>query len=161
MNIWIASLAAVLVQPLVFIARLAPELLASSQPVYGLGFALIAVAVVASAIVLVLGIPSYLVLRKFGLERWPLLALVGTVLGALPAAFGWPSQQEGYSAGQNWHGRYVDTYVNGSPTEYAWLTYGEGVFFFAIHGLIGALVFHAVLHMREHRAKAASRNQPT
>lgn len=144
MNIWLSAIAAVAVQPLVLLLRLLPDYLSSPQPLYGVGFVLMAVVVVGAAVVLVLGVPSFLALRRFRREGWGSLAAVGAILGAVPAVFSWPRPLEGYSAGQNWHGKYVETYVNGVPTTYAWLTYGEGVVFFALHGLVGALVFYSV-----------------
>src|SRR5690242_10553304 len=118
MRIWIASIAAVAVQPLVFAGRIAPDYLASPQPLYGVGFFLLSVLVVAAAVVLVLGIPTFFMLRKFQREGWASLAIAGFVLGALPLVFFWPSHLEGFSSGQNWHGNYVQTYVNGIPTTY-------------------------------------------
>jgi hypothetical protein len=112
--------------------------------------------VVTAAVVLILGIPAFLMLHELHREGWVSLATAGLVLGALPAAFSWPSHLEGFSAGQNWHGKYVETYVNGAPTTYAWFTYGEGVLFFALHGLVGVLVFYAVWRRRERPNK-----QPT
>ncbi len=154
MSIWIAALGAVAIQPLVFLARVAPDYLASSQPLYRIGFMLLAVAVSAAAIVLILGIPAFLVLRKVHRASWVSLAVAGLMLGALPAAFPWPGHLEGFSAGQNWHGIYVETYVSGMPTTYAWLTYGEGVLFFALHGAIGALVFYAIWRRLERPDKS-------
>ena len=144
MNIWLAALAAVLVQPLVLIARLAPDLVSSSGPHHGIGLMFFAVIVVAAAAVLLLGIPTFLILQRFNHLTWVSTSLSGAVLGVLLTAFSWPQQLEGYSAGQSWHGKYVETYLNGAPTTYAWLTYGESVLFFALHGLVGALVFYAV-----------------
>ena len=148
MNIWIAAIAAVAVQPLVFALRVLPDFLSSPQPLYGVGFVFLAVVVVGAAVVLVLGVPTFLALRRFGREGWGSLAAAGALLGALPSAFSWPRTMEGFSAGQNWHGKYVETYVNGAPTTYAWLTYGESVLFFALHGLVGALVFYGVWRWR-------------
>lgn len=145
MRIWIASLAAVAVQPLVFAGRIAPDYFASPQPFYGVGFFFLSIIVVAAAVVLILGIPTFLLLRKFQSTGWTSLAIAGFLLGALPvAALSWPRSLEGYSSGQNWHGKYIATYINGVPTKYAWLTYGENVVFFGLHGLVGALVFYAV-----------------
>jgi hypothetical protein len=149
MNIWISAIAAVAVQPLVFLLRILPDYLSSPQPIDGLGFVLVAVVVVGAAAVLFLGIPTFLALQKLRRDGWGSLALAGFVLGALPNAFAWPRHLEGYSAGHNWHGKYVDTYVNGVPTTYAWFTYAEGVVFFALHGLVGALVFYAVWRWRQ------------
>jgi hypothetical protein len=155
MNIWIAALAAVLIQPIVMLLRLVPDYLASPQPLYGIGFMMVAVLAVASAAVLILGIPTFLVLRKFGKDGWLSMASAGFILGALPNIFFWPKQMEGYSAGHNWHGTYVDTYINGIPTSYAWLSYAEGVFIFALHGLIGALVFYTAWRSAYQRNNSA------
>src|SRR6185369_144767 len=114
MSIWIAALAAVAVQPLVLLARIAPDYFASAQPIHGIGFMLLAVVVVAAAVVLLLGIPTFLMLRKLHREGWVSLASAGLVLGALPVAFSWPRHLEGFSSGENWHGKYVETYVNGA-----------------------------------------------
>ena len=144
MRIWIASIAAVAVQPIVLALRIVPDYVASPQPLYGVGFILLSVVVVAAAVVLVLGIPAFHILHKFQREGWGSLAIAGFVLGALPAVFSWPSRFEGFSSGHNWHGKYVETYVNGTPTTYAWLSYGENILYFGLHGLAGALVFYAV-----------------
>jgi len=144
MRIWIASIAAVAVQPIVLALRIAPDYLASPQPLYGVGLLLLGVVVVAAAVVLVLGLPAFHFLRKFQREDWGSLAITGFALGALPAVFSWPRRLEGFSSGQNWHGDYVETYVNGAPTTFAWLRYGENVLGFGVHGLAGALVFYAV-----------------
>lgn len=137
------------VQPVVLVLRIAPDYLASSQELHGIGSMLLAVVVVAAAVVAILGIPAFLTLRKFHRESWTTLAAAGLALGALPVAFSWPRPLEGFSAGQNWHGTYVETYVNGAPTPYAWLTYGEHVLFFAVHGLVGALAFYAIWRWRK------------
>jgi hypothetical protein len=145
MRIWIASVAAVAVQPLVFAVRIAPVYFASSQSLNGIGFILVSVIVVAAVVVLTLGIPTFLLLRKFQRVSWASLAVAGFALGALPmAAFSWPRDLEGYSSGATWHGKYVDFYVNGVPTTYAWSSYGESVMYFGLHGLVGALVLYAV-----------------
>lgn len=149
MNIWIAALAAVLVQPLVVLVRLAPDYFASRGQLYGIEFMLVAVLAVAAATVLLLGIPIFLVLQKFHRVSWSSLAISGFLLGGLLAAFSWPKHLEGFSAGLNWHGTYVNTYVNGIPTKYAWFTYAEGILFFALHGLVGALMFYAVFRKQK------------
>ncbi|TFV90133.1 hypothetical protein E4K72_21110 [Oxalobacteraceae bacterium OM1] len=144
MNIWIPALVAVVVQPFVTLARIAPDYLASAQPLYGIGFLVLAVVAVAAAVVLLLGIPAFLVLRKFRRDGWMSIGTAGLLLGASPAALAWPRRLAGYSAGRNWHGNYVETYVNGAPTRYAWLAYGEDVLWFGLHGLLASLVFYAV-----------------
>lgn len=154
MRLLIAALAAVAVQPVVFAIRIAPDYLASPGPFYGLGAVVLGILIVAAAMVFLLGIPTYLMLRKIGRASWTSLGIVGALLGALPVAVYWPSNLEGYSSGHNWHGKYVDTYINGVPTTYAWLNYGEDIFFFGIHGLIGALTFHATCRALDRYAKS-------
>jgi hypothetical protein len=149
MKLWLSALAAVAVQPLLFLLRIAPVYFASSQPLYGIGFGLLAIVAVAAALVLILGIPTFLALLKLHRQGWGSVALAGLLLGALPASLSWPRRLEGFSAGQNWHGKYVQTYVNGFPTSFAWLTYGENVAFFALHGVVGAIVFYAVWRWSE------------
>ncbi len=156
-RILLATIAAIVVQPLVFVIRIAPDHFASSTPVYGLGFYLAAVVGVAAAAVFLLGIPAFLLLQKFGRVTWTSLSIVGLCLGMLPASIFWPRRLEGYSSGQTWHGRYVETYVQGVPTSYAWLTYAEGVLYFGLHGLIGALIFYAVWRRMERPANVPKR----
>ncbi|MTW14490.1 hypothetical protein GM658_28135 [Pseudoduganella eburnea] len=144
MKIFFAALAAIAVQPFLFALRLVPVFLASPDPLYGIGLMLVAVVGVSAAAVLVLGIPAFLLLRKLDCVGWMSVGTAGLVSGALPVALMWPKKLQGYSSGQNWHGEYVDLYINGNPTYYAWATYGEDVLFFGLHGLVGALVFYAV-----------------
>lgn len=153
MRLLLPFIAAVAVQPVTFFVRIAPDYFASLTPMYGLGLFLASVVVVAAAAVLLLGIPTFLLLRKFAYLNWTSLSIAGLLLGMLPAALSWPRTLEGYSSGQNWHGSYVDTYVNGVPTSYAWLTYAEGVLLFGVHGLIGAIVFYAVWRRGVHAAE--------
>ncbi len=82
MNIWIAALGAMAIQPLVFLARDVPDYLASSQPLYGIGYMLLALAVSAAVIVLILGIPAFLVRRKLYRASSVSLAVAGLGLGA-------------------------------------------------------------------------------
>ena len=161
MSIWISAIAAVAVQPLVFLLQVLPDYLSSPQPLYGVGFAFVAVTVVGAAVVLVFGIPTFLALRRFHRDSWSSLTAAGALLGALPGALSWPRTLEGYSAGQSWHGKYVDTYINGVPTTYAWLTYGESVFFFALHGLVGALVFYGVWRWRQRPNESVESGSPS
>jgi hypothetical protein len=144
MRIWIASIAAVLVQPVVFMARIAPAF-AASESLNGLGFVLLMVMAVGAAAVLFLGIPAFVLLHKYQQDSWVSLGILGFLLAALPVAvLSWPRRMEGYSAGRNWHGQYVKMYVDGTPTDFAWLAYVEDIAFFGLHGLIGALVFYVV-----------------
>lgn len=154
MKIWAASIAAVAVQPIVLALRLAPDYLSSPQQIYGMGLLLLSVVVVAAAVVLILGLPVFYIINKFQRDNWGSLSIAGFLLGALPVIFSWPKNLEGYSSGYNWHGKYVDAYVNGAPTNYAWLMYGENILEFGLHGLVGALAFYAVWRRLEHPNKS-------
>jgi len=160
MRIAIASLAAVAVQPLVFFVRIAPDYFAAPVPMNGIGFVVLGIVVVGAAVVLLLGIPTYLFLRNSGHTNFPTIAIAGTLLGALPTALFWPRHREGYSSGHNWHGKYVATYINGVPTQYAWLNYGEDILYFGLHGLVGALIFHATWRAIDSRSKSSEQKPP-
>ncbi|AZP10810.1 hypothetical protein [Undibacterium parvum] len=157
MNIWISAIAAVAAQPMLLLLRMLPDYLSSPQSHYGIGFVLFAVVAVSATLVLVLGVPAFLALRKLRRDSWRSLGIVGFVLGALSAATSWPSRLDGYSAGQNWHGKYIETYVDGVPTAYAWFTYAEGVALFALHGVVGALVFYGVWRWRQYPKQSLQR----
>jgi predicted membrane-bound mannosyltransferase len=117
MRILFAAVAAVLVQPLLFVCTFAPAVwvLTSAQALRGLAFLMICVLVLATTVVAVLGVPAFLVLRRMRRESRKFVAATGFVLGSLPMmALTWPD------------------------------VLNVGVPFFGCHGLVGALVFRAV-----------------
>jgi hypothetical protein len=151
-DILAAAIAAVLVQPIVLAIRLLPALIASESPIYGVWIVVVAVLVVSVVFVILLGIPAFLLLRRFGHDGWFSLGTIGFLLGAVPSALVfWPRRLSGYSAGENWHGHFEHTYVNGEPTIYAWYDYLENVAIFGLHGLVGALVFFAIIRISRRR----------
>jgi hypothetical protein len=155
MRFLIAAFSAAAVQPLIFLVRIAPDFFASSDVVYGLASLLIEIVVVALAVILLLGIPCYCLLRALGRVSWTSLVIAGALLGMLPVLFLWPRPVPGFSSVHNWHGRSVTTYADGIPTSYAWMQYWENVLYFGLHGLAGALVFYATLRRLERRACVA------
>jgi hypothetical protein len=154
-----ASVAAVLVQPLVF-AALSVLLLVISyiggataslgdlyRFVLALGQLSIAVIAVAIPFVALIGVPLFLALRRHGLLGWRTITSAGFLAAALPfALIGFPlwGDSTGYSAGANWHGTYVQFVEDGVYTIYGWLNYLEEIVRFGIQGLVGALVFFVV-----------------
>lgn len=142
----VATVAAAAVQPLVLLAQLAPALFFAPLPSFnGLETVLAAVVAAAATVVLVLGVPTFLWLRHRRRDSWRSMGLAGALISGLPSAWFWPCQIPGFSSGGNWHGgHYVDTYVDGVPTVYAWLQYAEGTLVMTLHGLCSALVFYAV-----------------
>lgn len=140
-----AAAAAIAVQPVLFFGRLVPDLLISPGPLYGGTFLLLCVVIVAALAVVVLGIPTFFLFRHFGIANSRALGAAGFLFGALPiAVLSWPSSHAGYSSSGNWHGMYVASYVDGTPTFYAWLIQAENVLFYGLHGLSAALVFSLV-----------------
>ena len=143
-----ATISAVVVQPIAFFALfLAPSLLAGASLTRSDLFGLpMFAAIIAIPFIVLIGIPSFLILRRLHRLSWLSLAATGIFGAALPLAiFGWPANRySGYSSGGNWHGRSVEFFVNGVPTIYGWLGYAQGIMQFALHGLVGALVFYFV-----------------
>jgi hypothetical protein len=142
----ISSLGAIVVQPLVFIASIGILMaiagdLSSLADVARYSFF---PALFAIPFVLFLGIPATLFLAHLGKLRWWLLALIGFVAASIPTVISGPGGSPGYSSGGNWHGRYVDFVINGEPTIYGWLNHIQSVFFFGLHGLVGATVFYVL-----------------
>lgn len=113
--------AAVAVQPLILLAWIVPAFAGSPQSKNGIGFVLAVVLIAATVAVLLLGVPTFLLLRKLRRDSWAWLAISGALLGALPCALFWPGRLGG------------DT----------WLNYAKSTLYFASHGMAGALAFYA------------------
>jgi hypothetical protein len=105
------------------------------------------VLIIAAVFVLVLGLPAFVLLQRSGRNSVAAVGATGAALAAVPLAIlSWPLWVSGgnFSSGGNWYGRQVDFFIDGQPTLYGWLSYGEGVLQFGIHGLVGALVFRSI-----------------
>ena len=141
-----ASLAAIAVQPLVFLLWVAlPMFVAGGDvPLADIARVSLFAALVAIPFVLLIGIPAALLLQRIGRMRWVWLASTGFIAAALPVAINPPGGDPGYSSGGNFYGRAVDFIVAGEPTLWGWLSYAQSVLFFGLHGLVGASVFYAV-----------------
>ncbi len=139
-----ATIAAIVVQPFVLFALfILPALLfggqVSSNEIFGIP---LFAGLVAAPIVVVVGIPAFLLLRHFNCLSWWSLGGVGFIIAALPIAiYGW-SDYAGYSSGGNWYGTPVDFVINGKKTFYGWLSYAQDIVFFGLHGLAGSLAFY-------------------
>lgn len=143
----LATLAAILIQPLVFAAWIAAPLLKAdaSIPADQLLQMLFAVVLFAGAFVLFLGLPIFLALRRAGKTSHRHFALAGFLAGAVPmAVVGMLLGCDACSSSGNWHGHAVQFQVDGHKTLHGWLSLLEGVVQFGIHGLMGALAFGAV-----------------
>jgi hypothetical protein len=106
------------------------------------GHFLILCALISAAYVIVLGVPTYVVLRSCNAIRWWSTLASGFVLGAAPVAvLSWPlSGSPGASASIDG----VRTLVNGIPTFAGWLQYLESAAFFGACGAAAATAFWLV-----------------
>jgi hypothetical protein len=150
----LATLAAIAVQPIVFCAWfLLPLALrgADISPREASSI-LLYVVLFATCFVVFLGLPAFLILKRFNRLNWRSVSLLGFIIASVPLAiYSWPvgSRWSGYSSGGNWHGRQVDFYSDGVATTYGWLNYGEGILAFGLQGLAGALIFYFVWRKKQ------------
>lgn len=98
----------------------------------------IIVLIITAVFVVILGLPTYFVLRQIKRVSWRSTVVSGFLIAATPVAlFLWPYDSPGSSASSNG----VDTMVNGVPTLAGWLDYLQAVLFFGVFGLVSAFVF--------------------
>jgi hypothetical protein len=104
--------------------------------------------VIAGAHVVVLGLPTYLVLRRLRALRWWSLIGSGFVLGAIPfALYVWPLRYAYLHSSSTSDG--VITMVDGHVTLAGWLQYASGVSFMGACGAVAALAFWLVSRAHE------------
>lgn len=98
---------------------------------------------VATAYVLLLGAPTFLLLRKLNAVRsWSTVG-AGFILGAIPVAiWAWPLRYSSARISSSSNG--ISTLIDGVPTMEGWLQYLYGVSFFGACGAVGALAFWLV-----------------
>jgi hypothetical protein len=142
----IATVSAIAVQPFIFFLLFIMPMLVLGADISWtelLSLPLFA-ALFAAPLVIAVGIPAFLLLKHLNRLSWQSLGLVGLTVAAAPLAiYSW-SEYPGSSSGGSWYGTYVDFVVDGRRTLYGWLSYVQGIVFFAIHGIAGALVFFYV-----------------
>ena len=141
-----ATVAAIAVQPFVFVLLIVLPLLVvgSDIPLTELFGILLYSALISAPFVAAIGIPSLFVLRRFDCLSWQSLGAVGFIFSAIPIAiYGW-SEYPGYSSAGDWYGTSVIFVVEGRKTFYGWVQYARDILLFAIHGLVGGLVFYFV-----------------
>ncbi len=143
----LGCLAAILVQPFVYLLWGAVALSADAAALPAVMGVLEWVVVVAGAFVVVVWVPLFVLLGWLGRQNRATVLACGALLAAVPAAVrGWPPATvcAGCSSAGRWHGHFVQFEASGVLTPYAWLRYLEGVAQFGVHGLVGALAFYAV-----------------
>lgn len=144
-RLFVAALAAIVVQPLVMFCWFLPTTFLSGEPVRlaaAAGGMSALVMLVAVPFVLVVGVPMSLLLHAFGRLRWWPLALVGGLTGAMLVAWNLPGGPSAYHANGTWFGSSVDFVIDGEVTIYGWIRYLIPVAIMALHGLVGATAFY-------------------
>lgn len=144
--ILLATVAAIAAQPFVFILLVVLPLLVirGDFPMTELFGILLYSAVISAPFVVVIGIPSLFLLRGFNLLSWQSLGAFGFIVAAMPIAiYGW-SEYPGYSSAGDWYGTSVTFVIAGRKTYYGWINYAWDIMLFALHGLVGGLVFYFV-----------------
>lgn len=147
-----ATVAAVLVQPLVFVAWIfLPWLVEGASFTFKDLAEVLALSgyvwLFATCHVLFLGIPLFLILRRIDSATGPFVSATGFIAGAIPnAIYSWPlwGNSSGFSSGGTWHGKFVRFVIDGEVTIYGWFSYVESVLMFGVHGLVGAMIFYWV-----------------
>lgn len=98
---------------------------------------------ISGGFVLILGLPTYFLLRYFKVVRWWSTLIAGFILGAVPMAiFTWPLRYPELKTSASVNG--VQTMIDGVPTIAGWVQFIEGVSFFGACGLVAALAFWLV-----------------
>ena len=166
MKMLLASIAALAIQPIVFLIWMGlPYAFASDDfPWNEFPDMARAVTIFALPFLLILGIPVFLVLQR---KKW-LSALrigfAGFLIGIpFPLIVGWPRYSPGFSSGGYFYGPNRDFMINGVTTIYGWLSYVQSVVIFGLQGMAGALAFYftwKVLENGRHSGVASLDTEP-
>ncbi|MEM8492892.1 MAG: hypothetical protein AAF756_18915 [Pseudomonadota bacterium] len=98
---------------------------------------------ISASFVMILGLPTYLLLRYFNKVSWWSTFLSGFCLGAVPVGiFTWPLRYASPGSYSSVNG--VETMIDGVPTIAGWFQFIEGVLFFGGLGFVAALAFWLV-----------------
>lgn len=98
---------------------------------------------ISGGFVLILGLPTFFLLRYFKVVRCWSTLVAGFILGAVPMAiFTWPLKYPELKTSSSVNG--VKTMIDGVPTMAVWVQFIEGVCFFGACGLVAALAFWLV-----------------
>jgi len=136
-------LAAVLLQPLVGLVIFFPFWREAFSSIDIIVFYSIAVLIVSSLVVLLLGVPCFDALNATGRLSLISLSCCGIFIGALPYLLvGYPQKFDRYGTAAHSHGYLLKFSENVGPATAAWLAYAETALGFGLHGLVGSLVFY-------------------
>ncbi|GAB1268089.1 hypothetical protein NBRC116493_13420 [Aurantivibrio infirmus] len=112
----------------------------------GVEFYLLAALIIAAAVIIFLGMPTYFTLKHFKYNSTLNVAFAGFVIPALILSFlnFGITDYQGYSAGENYYGTYRATFSDGNRTFWGWVKFLEGLATYGIHGILGAITFHII-----------------
>lgn len=112
----------------------------------GIYMYLVMAIIVSTAIVIVIGLPTYTVMKIYKLNTTINVALAGIAIPVIIMLFIilLTSPSPGFSSGENYYGTYREIIVHGNRTFWGWVKLVESIVTFGIHGLIGAILFHTV-----------------
>lgn len=131
----------------IVLAGVTPAVVASAYTAVLGGLAVMPLVLVSALIVsfghvLILGVPTALILRRFGMLGPSSLVVAGFILGMVPfGVLSWPVASSSHSSYEYISGEMVATLVDGVPTAAGWARYAKGVAFFGLLGAIGGLAF--------------------
>lgn len=98
---------------------------------------------VSAAYVVLLGLPTFLLLKKLKAVRWWSTVGAGIVLAAVPPSIlSWPLRYSEMHTTSSINE--VQTIIDGVPTMAGWLQYFQGISFMGACGAVGALAFWLV-----------------
>lgn len=159
MKLVAASAISILVILFLYLALALVPTVAVGAPIYWnpIYFLLFWIAVVAAVVVIVIGIPVFLLMSRFEKATRINLAIAGFLISLIlfflvSILFG-PSS--GYSAGQNYHGTYRVLIVKGDRTFWGWLSLIEQGITLCICGSIAAVIFGFTLERLNFKAYKA------
>ena len=139
----VLALAFAFIQPLVFGAPIS-ELL-GLIPFYAFW-----VSTVTLLMLVLFGIPSFLLLNRYNSASTINLAIVGFLISAILVAIPslWPDANSGFSFSRNYYGSYRQLIDSGIRTSWGWVSLIEEIVQFGIHGAVGAVAFKKVLNSK-------------
>ena len=142
--------ASILIQVPLFYLFISPESLAFGHGFIGapndIMLYLLWVLLVATFIILVIGLPIYFFLKYYSLNTALNVALVGFLIPVIILSiitFSTASY-EGFSAGENYYGTYRSIVIDGKRTFWGWVKVFEAMLTYGIHGFLGAIIFHKI-----------------
>lgn len=111
------------------------------------------VTIVATPVIVIAGLPAFLLIRARHSPSVGGMAVLGGIIAAgLAAIVLWTlSPGSGFSSGENYYGTYRDMVIDGVPTLWGWISFVEDTLMFAVHGALGAVFF--LLGWRRYEAR--------